>query len=643
MVSDVLDRLLAKDPSRRYQHAGDLRLDLLRAVDRLTLPTPQATPPPADADAAPTVRRTVLAAAAALILAAGLAGGVAIGRVNRRAPEGGRDLAAIALEQLTSDPGYEGEPTFSPDGESLAYVSDRSGNLEIYLKQVAGGPDINLTNDPGDDVQPAFSPDGKQIAFVSDRGGASGLVYRNPRAPLMGGDVWVMAAFGGSPRRVARKGNFPGWTPDGSSLVFTAGPWQNQRVYIVSAQGGTPREIPLQLPRRELFLFHPSISPDGRWLLLEGQEERVYLAPAAGGEARDVIAGRRPSWNAYGTAILVSSAAPGHNLSLFELPFTPDTGAIAKPRPLTLGRGTDTDATASRDGRRVAFAARDITFNVERIALDGNGIARGDAEAVTAGTNVSYLFDVAHDGSVVHQSRRGSTYQIWRSAPGSPAVQLTSDPRFSCRFPRISPDGSTIAFDREALAEGRHEVAAMELDGGNPRALFEGSGMFIEWHPSGTELAYFTAAEQVHLRNLVTGVSKPLTKERVRSGQTFSADGEWLVYQALGPDDSTDVHAVPIRGGDPRVVAAGPHEDFHPQMSRDDRWLYFQHDHKNVLRVPGPAQGWRQAEPEAVTAFPESNLYLEDPQLSPDGRWLYFSRGRFTSDLWVITLPPSRP
>ena len=115
-----------------------------------------------------------------------------------------------------------------------------------------------------------------------------------------------------------------------------------------------------------------------------------------------------------------------------------------------------------------------------------------------------------------------------------------------------------------------------------------------------------------------------------------------ITYQALGLDDSTDVHAVPVAGGDPRVIVASPHEDFHPQTSFDDRWLYFQRDHKNVLRVPGPAQGWRHAEPEAVTAFPESNLYLEDPQFSPDGKWLYFSRGRFESDLWVITLPPPR-
>jgi hypothetical protein len=61
-------------------------------------------------------------------------------------------------------------------------------------------------------------------------------------------------------------------------------------------------------------------------------------------------------------------------------------------------------------------------------------------------------------------------------------------------------------------------------------------------------------------------------------------------------------------------------------------------DHKNIYRVPGPAQQWRQAEPEKVTSFPESGLFLEDPQISRDGRWLFYSRGRTRSDIWIMKL-----
>src|SRR4030095_14931651 len=153
-------------------------------------------------------------------------------------------LASVTLTPLTTDPGYEGEPTFSADGETIAYVSDRSGNFEIFLKQIAGGPDLNLTNNAADDVQPAFSPDGKQIAFVSTRSSSSNLLYPGGDYSLLGGDIWVMPALGGSARRIAESGNFPSWSPDGSTIVYTRGTsWFQPKMRRVSAHAGRARGI----------------------------------------------------------------------------------------------------------------------------------------------------------------------------------------------------------------------------------------------------------------------------------------------------------------------------------------------------------------------------------------------------------------
>src|SRR4030095_5356209 len=119
-------------------------------------------------------------------------------------------LENVTLTPLTTEPGYEGEPTFSPDGETIAYVSDRTGNFDIFLKQVSGGPDVQLTTSPAEDVQPSFSPDGKQIAFVSTRSSQTGLYYPVTDSPQIGGDIWVMSALGdrgGNARRIAENGN----------------------------------------------------------------------------------------------------------------------------------------------------------------------------------------------------------------------------------------------------------------------------------------------------------------------------------------------------------------------------------------------------------------------------------------------------
>jgi Tol biopolymer transport system component len=116
-----------------------------------------------------------------------------------------------------------------------------------------------------------------------------------------------------------------------------------------------------------------------------------------------------------------------------------------------------------------------------------------------------------------------------------------------------------------------------------------------------------------------------------------SADGRWIVFQST-KSGSIDLFATPMSGGEVRVVASTPHQDQHPFLSPSGRWLYFEVNHKNLWRVPGPAQDWKQAEPQKVTKFPESGRLIEDSQLSRDGRWLLYSRLQLTGDIWVMRL-----
>jgi len=110
------------------------------------------------------------------------------------------------------------------------------------------------------------------------------------------------------------------------------------------------------------------------------------------------------------------------------------------------------------------------------------------------------------------------------------------------------------------------------------------------------------------------------------------------VYQSMTRRGNIDLRAVRTDGGPSRAVVETAHQDYHPSLSSSGRWLYFQPDHKNLYRVPGPSQDWRKAEPEKVTGFPESGLFLEDPQISHDGRQLLYSRGRINGDIWLLTL-----
>src|SRR5215472_3318932 len=330
---------------------------------------------------------------------------------SRTTPAAAPGLANAKLIPITSDPGYEGEPTFSPDGETLAYVSDRTGNFEIFLKHVSGGPDINITNNPADDVQPAFSPDGSQIAFVSSRSGSPELLYHAIGLPLMGGSIYVMAALGGDARRIVESGNFPSWSPDGSSVLYSTGPWFRQKVYSVSSSGGKPREITVRFRPGETIpshILYPSFSADGAWILFEGSSNNIYIVRSQGGEASSIAKGNRPVWDAGSKHIIYSSAEEGRNRSLWRAPFSLETGRVnGAAEPITIGRGNDTQAAVSRDGKRIAFAAVDKAFNLEVLSFDAEiGRASGIPRPITSGRHAIYFHNFSPDGrSVVFDDR----------------------------------------------------------------------------------------------------------------------------------------------------------------------------------------------------------------------------------------------
>jgi len=628
-VRQLLRRCLEKDRVRRLRDIGDARLmiDDTRTEASLEPETSSA-------------RRLPSVPIGVAILATLVAAGVAW-LAGARGPSATPTLAAqadLSLAPLTSDPGFEGDPTFAPDGETVAYVSDRTGNFDIFLKQASGGRDLNLTDDDADDVQPAFSPDGRQIAFVSSRAGGSAIQFMGTDYPLMGGGIWVMPALGGSARRIVERGNFPSWSPDSQYILFTVGPWFGKRIYRVPALGGTPEEIPVTLTPTQHWM-HPSYSPDGRHITFEASLSDIYTVSSAGGEPRRVARGHHPIWSASGLAIIYSSET---NYSLWQVPISQADGSATGPsQPLTIGRGRDVPGAVSRDGTRVAFTAQEQSFNLEVMPFDAEGGREtGRPEPLTAGNQLIFFLGFSPDArSVVFDSRRGAQSTIFRVDRGEPPLPLTADASFDDSSPRWSPDGRTILFNRRSKSSGStFDLWRMAADGGNPERLVEDviSGV-NRWVPNSTQAVYHKAG-QLYRLDLGSRQSVQLTNEpRVMPIMEVSPDGQSVVFQSAA-GGTVDLKAVSISGGPSRTVVASPKEDYHPFFSPSGRWLYYQPDHKNLVRVPGPADNWRVAVPQQVTHFPESGLLLEDAQASRDGRQLGFSFGHTTGDVWILEL-----
>ena len=113
-------------------------------------------------------------------------------------------------ERLTSSPGTEIRPIFSPDGSMIAFTGEYDGNVDVYAMSAIGGEPKRLTYHPGPDVAVAWTPDGKKILFAS------------PRENENDGDrFFTVPVEGGFPTRVplpmAEEGSF---SPDGLKLAY---------------------------------------------------------------------------------------------------------------------------------------------------------------------------------------------------------------------------------------------------------------------------------------------------------------------------------------------------------------------------------------------------------------------------------------
>jgi Tol biopolymer transport system component len=182
------------------------------------------------------------------------------------------------LRRLTEHRAYDSHPAWSPDGAQIAFVSERDGNREIYLLRVGdaqpdgiatGQSPRRLTDHPADELRPAWSPDGQQIAFNSDRDG--------------NWEIYVVRLDGADLRRLTDSPDweiFPAWSPDGTRIAYrrSAPRGWNGDVWTMAADGSNPQQITHERSNDE----NPAWSPDGSQIVF--QSDRFAEAHTMGSD-----------------------------------------------------------------------------------------------------------------------------------------------------------------------------------------------------------------------------------------------------------------------------------------------------------------------------------------------------------------------
>ena len=161
------------------------------------------------------------------------------------------------MQQLTNHGSLTFYPHWSPDGQKIIFISEKSGNKDIWGIDADGSNQKQLTSSVQDDYGPVWSPDGQKLVYVS---GSNSSISDH---------IWVMNANGANKQRftdyeaLGGEGNYnprPFWSPDGNKIVFRsdrAGSWD---IWIMDADGSNQK----QLTSDEFLDWARGWSPDGK-------------------------------------------------------------------------------------------------------------------------------------------------------------------------------------------------------------------------------------------------------------------------------------------------------------------------------------------------------------------------------------------
>jgi Tol biopolymer transport system component len=447
----------------------------------------------------------------------------------------------VAVIPLTSYPGSESRPSFSPDGTQFAFSWDgNGGNADIYVRLVAGAEPLRLTTDPAPDLAPAWSPDGRFIAFLRTQGGKSFVFLVSP----LGGmerklNETVASSLAWTPDSLA-------WTPDSQSLVLVqrASPDAPSDIELISIQTGERSRLTAP-PTRKYWWgdLDPAISPDGRtlafvrWSARTAADLYVQPFPSSTLEPRRLTLDKRSihgiAWTPDSREIVFSSNRGGDQ-SLWRI-----SAAGGQPQRVDAAGENALSPALSRVGR-LAFERQTEDKNIWSLDALTHTTRR-----LIASTREERTAEFSPDGGrIAFASDRSGALEIWVcDRDGSNAIQITSLGGHS-RLPRWSPDGNRIAFDAR-VSDTDGDIYVVGARGGSLRRL--------------------TAEPSDDVR------------------PSWSAGGKWIYFRS-DRGGSRQIWKMPAEGGAPiQVTRDGADEAF---LSPDELRLYFMKGAQGVWTMP---------------------------------------------------------
>ncbi len=592
-------------------------------------PTPPAPPPRLAISTSLTRWRFVLPVVAMLAIAATI-------WFQRTEHFWRNPIADARFQTVTDFGGVEQAAAVSRDGHFVAFLSDRDGQMDVWVTQVGSGQFHNLTHGGAPElVNPSvrtlgFSPDGSSVAFwVRRQNGTSG------------GDIniWAVPTLGGQPRPYLEGVAEFDWSRDGSRLAFhTPGPGdplfvsdgsrRSQGPPIFSAPAGLHCHFPLWSPDTAFIYFVQGSLPDKLdiWRIspLGGTPERI--TSHNGRVTHPVLLDRR-------SLMYLASDPDGSGPWLYSMDVERRI-----PHRLTSGVDRYSSLAASADGRRMVVTLARPNRTLWRLRIADSPQEVPAADRISLSTSSGFSPRLGPD-YLLYVSAAGSSESIWKLANGVGTELWTGQEARIFGGPAISPDGRQIAF---SLRQHGHALLyVMQADGTNARVVTDSLDLqgAPAWTPDGQSI---TSAADDHgvphlFRISLDGRSPVSFLQEYSVDPAWAPDGRFVVYS--GPDIGTtfSVKAVTANAAaHPLPALTLTRGARHLALLPGGRALVLlrgEIQHKNLWLIDLQSGAERQ-----LTNLPP-DFDIRDFDISPDGREVVLERVQERSDVALLDLP----
>jgi Tol biopolymer transport system component/DNA-binding winged helix-turn-helix (wHTH) protein len=545
-------------------------------------------------------------------------------------------IADARFQMVTDFDGIEEAAAVSRDGHFVAFLSDRDGQMDVWVTQISSGEFHNLTRGRMPELtNPSvrtlgFSPDGSSVTF---------WVRKKPSSTGSDISIWAVPTLGGQPRPYLEDVAELDWSPDGSRLIYhTPGPGDPMFVSdgtgvsggqpIFTAPSGLHSHFPLWSPDSKFIYFVQGSLPDKLdiWRITPSGGIPQQITSHAGRVTYPVLLDRR-------TLMYLASDRDGSGPWLYSMD-------VERRIPHRVVSGLDryTSLSASADGRRlvVTLARQKRTLWRLPIADSPNQVSAPARISLTTSTGFSPRLGPDY---LLYASASGASDSIWKLANGAGTELWNGAEAQIFGGPAISSDGRYVAFS--VRQHGKALLYVMQSDGANARIVADSLDLqgAPAWAPDGQSL---TSAANDHgvprlFRVPLDGHAPSLFVQEYSVDPAWAPDGQFVVYS--GPDIGTtfsvkavaadaSAHALP-----PLTLTRGARHIAFLPGGRTLVLLRGEIQHKNLWLINLDTGAERQ-----LTNLPP-DFDIRDFDISPDGHEVVLERVQDLSDIALLDLP----